>query len=63
MIKTVPKGIDLYFECLHCGTKYKWPGNKARKYCNRSCSDAAYYRRKNGSSLQESVLWKIPSEI
>lgn len=39
-------GIRPYWLCDYCTKPHVWPENKARKYCDRRCRDAAYYNRK-----------------
>ena len=38
--------IQLYWVCEQCKTPHPWPQERARKYCDRKCKDAAYYSRK-----------------
>ncbi len=39
------KNIDIYCKCLNCGEFFVVV--KRRDYCNRSCQNKAYYKRKD----------------
>lgn len=45
--------VQLYFRCGHCQKMWKWPQNRARKFCDRKCQNGSYYKEAKNRRLEE----------